>query len=85
MFKVGDLVELDMESMVNKNWDGSVSEEEMKYLASKGLYPNTAYEIERDEADQFEDQYLFLKTQKASYGFMSERFKLAAPLNLENE
>lgn len=85
MFKVGDLVELDMESMVNKNWDGSVSEEEMEYLESKGLYLNTVYEIERDEVDQFGDQYLFLKTQKDSYGFMSERFKLTIPLNLENE
>ena len=84
MFRAGDLVELDLESDVNLDYDGTLNEEEMEWLASRGVVPNTVYEIIKVMVEP-DDDYTYAMIAPDKHCFMGERFKLAAPLTLENE
>lgn len=86
MFKAGDLVELDLESDVNLDYDGTLNPDDMGWLATKGVYPNVGYEVKEIISDEgYEEYYLKLLIKDVDYCFISERFKLSAPLSLENE
>lgn len=84
MFKVGDSVELDLESDINLDYDGTPNPEEMEWLASKGLLPYSIYTILKIDTDEYTGD-CYVKLFDGGHYFCAERFKLAAPLNLENE
>lgn len=85
MFNVGDLVELDKESYINQGWDG----DELKLLESMGLKIGEIYQIEnflKAEEDFLGDHLpRLVELKDNTWSWSEDRFKLAIPLNLENE
>lgn len=86
MFVVGDFLELDLESDLNKGF-GDV-EDELAFLERCGLVPNNIYKLERileEVDDEAYDLPPLVVLEGVNLSWSSERFKLAAPLELENE
>lgn len=85
MFVVGDFLELDLESDLNKGF-GDV-EDELAFLATFKLVPNTSYKLKRivEEANDEDDLPPLIELEGVNLSWASDRFKLAAPLKLENE
>lgn len=85
MFVVGDILELDLDNHLNKGF-GDV-EDELEFLAKFKLVPNTPYKLKRivEEADDEDDLPPLIQLEGVNLSWASERFKLAAPLELENE